>query len=84
MVDTPPSKPQWKSLVHKHVNDYLVDRIKARSLLFSSMEYLRADDYYPGNKHTGVARNISCIYVKLELVTVADPEGVQGVRSNPL
>ena len=74
VVDTPPSKLQWKSLVHKHVNAYWVDRIKARSLLYSSLEYLTADDYYPGNKHwllqhSGVARNIPSIHVKLKLVT---------------
>ena len=74
VVDTPPSKLQWKSLVHMHANAYWVDRIKATSLLYSSLEYLTADDSYPGNKHcllqhSGIARNIPCIHDKLKLVT---------------
>ena len=51
VVDNPPSKFQWKSLVDKHVNDYCVERIKSRVSLYSSLEYLTADEYYPGKRH---------------------------------
>ena len=66
-------------MVAKHVNDYWVERIKTKSLMYSSLEsglgYLTADEYYPGNQHcrllqhTGVARDIPCTYVKLKLVS---------------
>ena len=66
-VENPPSKTQWKSLVH--VNDYWVERIKSRALLYSSMEYFTADEYYPGNKHwilqhSGIARDAPGVHVK--------------------
>ena len=73
-VEAPPSKAQWKSLVNKHVNDYWVERIKSRSSLYSSLEHLTADQYYPGHTHwllrnSGIARDIPSIHVKLKLVT---------------
>lgn len=74
LLENPQSKHRWKSMVDKHVNDYWVERIKTKSALYSSLEYLSADEYYPGNRHwllqhTGVARDIPCIHVKLKLVT---------------
>ena len=65
---------RWKSLVDKHVNDFWTERIKTTSTLYSTLEYLSADEYYPGNKHwllqhTGVAGDIPCIHVKLKLGT---------------
>ena len=50
-VEAPHSKAQWKSLVNKHVNDYWVEIIESRSSLYSSLEYLTADQYYPGRTH---------------------------------
>ena len=74
LIENPQSKHRWKSMVDKHVNDYWVERIKTKSALYSSLEYLSADEYYPGNRHwllhhTGVARDIPCTHVKLKLVT---------------
>ena len=73
-VQAPPSKAQLKSLVNKHVNDYWVERIKSRSSLYSSLEYLTADQYYPGRTHwllqnSEIACDIPSIHVKLKLVT---------------
>ena len=70
VVEAPPSKAQWKFIVNKHVNDYWVKRIKSRSILYSSIEYLNADEYYPGNKHwllqdSVVVRDFPSIHMKL-------------------
>ena len=77
VVDNPPSKFQWKSLVDKHVNDYCVERIKSRVSLYSSLEYLTADEYYPGKKHwilqqSSIVRDVPGIHVKLMLWTSKD------------
>ena len=68
------SKFRWKSLVDKHVNDYWVERIKSRASLYFSLEYLTADEYYPGNRHwilqhSDIVRDVPGIHVKLKLVT---------------
>ena len=74
VVEAPSSKARWKSLVNKHVNDYWVEIIKSRSSIYSSLEYLTADQYYPGHTHwllqnSGITRDIPSIHVKLKLVT---------------
>ena len=56
--------------VNKHVNDYWVERIKSRSSLYSSLEYLTADQYNHGRTHwlqqnSGIARDISSIHVMI-------------------
>ena len=73
-METLPSNAKWKSLINKHVNDHWVKIIKSTSSLYSSLEYLTADEYYPGNKHwlqqnSAVARDTPYIHVKLKLVT---------------
>ena len=68
VVEAPPSKAQWKSLVNKHVNNNWVERIRSRSSLYLSLEYLTADQYCPGHTHwllqnSGIARDIPSIHV---------------------
>ena len=68
------SKAQWNSLVHKHVNSYWVERIKSRALLYTSLEYLAADNYYTGIRplilqHSGIARDVPGVHEILRLVT---------------
>ena len=55
MVENPRAKMQWKSLVQQHVNDYWMERIKSRALLYLSLEYLTVDEYYPGNRQITTA-----------------------------
>ena len=62
-------------MIDKHVNDCWVERIKSRASLYSSREYLTDVEYYPGNKHwilqhSGIARDVPGIHVKLKHVTV--------------
>ena len=69
-MEAPPSKVQWKSLVNKHGDDCWLKRIKSRSSLYSSLEYLNADvnnHWLP--QHSGVARDIASNHIQLKLVT---------------
>ena len=51
VIDEPQSKTKWKSAVHKRVNDYWAEHVKSRALMYTSLEYLTVDEYYPGKKH---------------------------------
>ena len=74
ILEEPPTKYRWKTLVNKKVNSYWAELIKSRARLYSSLRYLEVDSFFPGKthwllRHSGVARDIPCIGIKLKLVT---------------
>ena len=74
VIDEPQSKTKWKSTVHKRVNDYWAEHVKSRALMYTTFEYLTVDEYYPGKKHwllqhSGIAREIPTVHLKLKIVT---------------
>ena len=74
VIDEPQSKTKWKSTVHKQVNDYWAEHVKSRALMYTTLEYLPVDKYYPGKKHwllqhSGIAKEIPTVHLKLKIVT---------------
>ena len=61
-------------VVQKAVNTYWVDILKPRASLYSSLECLCVDSYWPGKKHP-LIQNVGCVsdaprvHTKLKLVT---------------
>ena len=60
--------------MHKQVNDYWAEHVKSRALMYTTLEYLTVDKYYPGKKHwllqhSGIAREIPTVHLKLKIVT---------------
>ena len=51
LPDNPPKKEHWRRMVNKHVNEQWAARIKQSAELYSSLKYLCADEYWPGNRH---------------------------------
>ena len=48
--------------------------MKSRALVYTTLEYLTVDEYYTGNKHwllqhSGTAREIHTVHLKLKIVT---------------
>ena len=74
LLDCLPSKYHWKRVVQKAVNTYGVDILKQRASLYSSLEFLCVDSYWPGKKHHSI-QNVGCVsdvprvHTKLKLVT---------------
>ena len=87
VLDCPPSKGQWKSVVHKAVYTYWVDNLKWRASFYSSLEFLCVSSYWPGKKHP-LIQNIGCVsdvprvHTKLKLVTGTYILQVNRVRFN--
>ena len=74
VLDSPSSKCQWKRIVQKSVYTYWADILKQRASLYSSLEFLSVDGYWPGKNHP-LIQNVCCmsdvprIHTKLKLVT---------------
>ena len=74
LLDIPPTKYQWKKAVQKAVFTYWVNTLKQRASLFTSLEFLCVDSFWPGKKHP-LIQNVGCvsdvprIHTKLKLVT---------------
>ena len=87
VLDCPPSKGQWKSVVHKAVYVYWVDNLKWRASFYSSLEFLCVSGYWSGKKHP-LIHNIGCVsdvprvHTKLKLVTGTYIRQVNRVRFN--
>ena len=74
LLDNPPKKEHWRRLVNKHVNEQWAAWIKQSAELYSSLKYLCADEYWPGNRHQLIRhvngpREVPRVSTRLKLAT---------------
>ena len=74
LLDNPPSKYRWKTLVKKQIDEYWLDQMRHKAKLYSSLRFLHSEAYVPGRTHPLIqevvgVRDVARIQNKLRLVT---------------
>ena len=51
ILDCPPSKLQWKRIVWNAINTYWANVLKKQAVLYSTLDFLHVEHFWPGRKH---------------------------------
>ena len=74
ILDCPSSKFQWKRIVRNASNTCWANVLQERAVLYSTLDFLHVDDFWPERKrpfikHVGSVAHVPRIHTRLKLVT---------------